>query len=81
MQNAILAAVNANPTLEQFGLRVRQLRKQAGLSQEKLAELADLHRTYVSGIERGDRNVSLINIVRLAKALHVTSGELLKGIE
>ena len=54
-----------------FGQRVRLLRKQAGLSQEGLAEAAGLHRTYVSSIERGQRNVGLDNIVRLARALEV----------
>ena len=54
-----------------FGQRVRLLRKQAGLSQEGLAEAARLHRTYVSSIERGQRNVGLDNIIRLARALDV----------
>lgn len=54
-----------------FGGRVRLLRKRAGLSQEGLAEAAGLHRTYVSSIERGQRNVGLDNIVRLARALGV----------
>jgi transcriptional regulator with XRE-family HTH domain len=54
-----------------FGDRVRGLRKQAGLSQEELARRADLHPTYVSGIERGQRNVSLVNIHAIAAALAV----------
>ena len=69
------------PELKKFGKQVRQLRKALGLSQEDLAELTDLHRTYIGGIERGERNVALINIVRLAKALNVSPSELLKGIE
>lgn len=69
------------PELEKFGAQVRQLRKALGLSQEDLAELTDLHRTYIGGIERGERNVALINIVRLAKALNVSPSDLLKGIE
>ncbi|MBD1832418.1 helix-turn-helix transcriptional regulator [Cyanobacteria bacterium FACHB-472] len=69
------------PELKKFGEQVRQLRKALGLSQEDLAELTDLHRTYIGGIERGERNVALINIVRLAKALNVSPSELLKGIE
>ncbi len=66
--------------LQQFGDRVRTLRKVRGLSQEQLAELTGLHRTYIGGIERGERNVSLINIVRLAKALDVSPSDLLQGI-
>jgi transcriptional regulator with XRE-family HTH domain len=60
-----------------FGLRLRQVRQDRGISQEKLAELAGLHRTYVSSIERGERNVSLVNIERLAQALGVSMGELM----
>ena len=66
--------------LKKFGDRVRSLRNQAGISQEKLAELAEIHRTYVSGIERGERNVSLINIMRLASALDVSVSKLMEGI-
>jgi len=54
-----------------FGRRLKQLRRTQGLSQEELAFRADLHRTYVGGIERGERNVSLRNIQRLADALEV----------
>jgi transcriptional regulator with XRE-family HTH domain len=63
-----------------FGTRVRKLRLQRRLSQEKLAELADLHRNYVGGIERGERNVSLINIVKLAHALAVRPAKLIETI-
>ncbi len=61
----------------QFGERLRGVRQERGISQEKLAELAGLHRTYVSSIERGERNVSLVNIERLADALGVTMAELM----
>lgn len=54
-----------------FGKRVRELRKTKGWSQDELAFQAGLDRTYVSGIERGIRNVSFINIHRLAVALNV----------
>lgn len=63
-----------------FGARVRALREERGLSQERLAEVAGLHRTYVGGVERGERNVSLVNIGRLARALDVTLGDLFAGL-
>jgi transcriptional regulator with XRE-family HTH domain len=63
-----------------FGNRVRELRLQRKLSQEKLAELADLHRNYVGGIERGERNVSLLNIVKLAHGLKVKPIKLIEPI-
>jgi transcriptional regulator with XRE-family HTH domain len=57
--------------LRAFGQAVRALRLRAGLSQEALAEKADLHRTYVGSVERGERNISLLNIYALAGALKV----------
>lgn len=65
--------------LSTFGRRVRDAREELGISQEKLAELMNLHRTYVGEIERGLRNVSLVNIARLAYALKVDAGELVAG--
>ena len=59
-----------------FGLRLRNLRVQRGWSQEVLAERSGLHRTYISSIERGQRNVALDNIVRLAEALEVSAADL-----
>jgi transcriptional regulator with XRE-family HTH domain len=59
-----------------FGNRLRQLRDERGYSQEELAERAELHRNYVGGVERGERNVALENIVKLAKALSVPPGDL-----
>lgn len=56
---------------------LRAARSQRGLSQEGLAELASLHRTYVGGIERGERNVSIDNIEKLARALNLDIAELL----
>lgn len=59
-----------------FGLRVKHLREQAGLSQDALAHAADLHRVYLSGIERGKRLPSIKTVEKLAKALGVHPGEL-----
>jgi transcriptional regulator with XRE-family HTH domain len=60
-----------------FGKRLREVREAAGISQEKLAELAALHRTYVSSVERGKRNISIENIERLALALDVPMRDLM----
>jgi transcriptional regulator with XRE-family HTH domain len=63
-----------------FGRRIRELREERKISQEKLAELAQLHRNYVGGIERGERNVSLLNIVKLAHGLNVRPTKLVEAI-
>lgn len=63
------------------GRNVVALRKRCGWSQEELAAQCGLHRTYVGGIERGERNVSLKNLVRIATALGVPPAELLAGID
>jgi transcriptional regulator with XRE-family HTH domain len=61
--------MNNSDALKRFGSRLRQLRLERNLSQEDLAELCGLHRTYLGGIERGERNVALLNILKIAKAL------------
>ena len=66
--------------LKAFGLRVRKFREALDWSQDQLAEQADLHRTYISGLERGERNVSVLNILRLARALKTTPGKILDDI-
>ena len=66
--------------LERFGNRVRQLRKDRGFSQEAFADKCHLDRTYMSGIERGKRNVALRNIEAIANALAVSISELTEGL-
>ncbi len=62
--------------LKDFGRKVQFYRKKRGLSQEELSFSADLHRTYISQIESGNRNVALKNIVRIAKALRISPKDL-----
>lgn len=66
--------------LVQFGQKIRYYRKKKKLSQEKLAELANLHRTYIGQIETGKRNIALKNIIKLAKALGVSTKDLMQDI-
>lgn len=61
----------------EVGRRLRDLREEKGWSQEKLGFRADLHRNYIGGIERGERNVGLENIAKLAKALKIRPRDLL----
>ncbi len=72
-----MAADGRIEVMRRFGKRVRALRDELGISQEELADRADLDRTYIGGIERGERNVSLVNISRVAKALGVMPRDLL----
>ena len=66
--------------LERFGLRVRDLRKQQGYSQESFAAACELDRTYIGGIERGERNVALRNVDLIAATLGLTLAELMEGL-
>lgn len=61
-----------------FGRRVRRFRSELGVSQERLGEISGLHRTYISSVERGERNVALVNIHVLAVALEVTPSALVQ---
>ncbi len=70
----------SKPTLNAFGANARQLRLKRKLTQEQLAELSSLHPNYIGGIERGERNLSLVNIVRLARALQCQIADLFTGI-
>jgi len=69
-----------NYYLKKVGLSIRQARKDKGLSQESLALSAELDRSYVGGVERGERNISIINLKKIADALKVPISQLLKGL-
>ena len=73
-----LAMQSKTDVLIKFGEKVRDLRKERGLSQEQLAFKADLHRTYIGMIERAEKNITLINIEKIAIALEVSVAELFK---
>ena len=68
-------------SLQRLGLNLLRLREGLRLSQEQLAEKAELDRTYISGIERGVRNPSLLSLIRLARAVGVSLNDLTKGVE
>lgn len=70
-----------NPQLQRFGEKIRALRQENGLTQEDLAELSGLHRTYIGGVERGERNITLLSALRIAKALHVPPSQLLNTLD
>jgi transcriptional regulator with XRE-family HTH domain len=65
-----------HPALKKFGARIRELRERRKLSQEALADVARIGRSYMSGIERGVRNCSTLHLLRLARALRVRVGDL-----
>lgn len=71
-----LAMQSKTDVLIKFGERVRDLRKERGLSQEQLAFKADLHRTYIGMIERAEKNITLINIEKIAIALETNINDL-----
>ena len=67
--------------LKKLGENIRHYRLAKGFSQERLAEVTGLHRTYVGGVERGERNISLLNLARLAKVLGVSLSNLMDGVD
>ncbi len=69
-----------NQILIAFGQAVKERRLELGLSQEAFAEKAQLHRTYIGGIERGKRDVALLNIIQIAQALELTPEEFLERV-
>lgn len=72
--------MSADNILKKFGERVRKLRKSQGYSQESFSGECGLDRTYLGGIERGERNVALKNIQVIAKSLGISVSELTKGM-
>jgi transcriptional regulator with XRE-family HTH domain len=76
----VQARRDCNEVLAAFGQRVRELRQEEGLTIEDLADLSSLHPSYVGGVERGKRNLSLFNIWRLAYGLNVTADELMNAL-
>lgn len=73
--------MESSSILIKFGTRVRQLRKERNLSQEELSYKADLHRTYIGMIERAEKNITLLNIEKIAKALNLEVKDLFVGVE
>jgi transcriptional regulator with XRE-family HTH domain len=69
--------ISDSDILKRFGERVRQLRKQKDISQEELAHRAGLHRTYIGMIERAEKNITLLNIEKIANALEISTSELI----
>ncbi len=63
--------------LRAVGLRIRELREECGMSQEKLAFRSGIHRTYISSVERGLRNIAILNLHRLARALRISLRDLI----
>ena len=77
----MVAMPERHRSLTAFGLAVRRAREAKGLTQERLAERADLDSTYISGIERGVRNASLHSLVRVAKGLGMPLAKLCEGVD
>lgn len=67
--------------LKKLGDQIRSVRREKGMSQERLAALSGLHRTYIGGIERGERNIGFINLLRLSRALGTELSILVDGID
>jgi len=66
--------------LVEVGVRIRSARVDAGLSQEELAEACGLHRTYVGSVERGERNIGVLNLLAVATALDVDAADLVRNL-
>ena len=72
--------ISKKEILIKFGERVREIRKEKGLSQEELSFKADLHRTYIGMIERAEKNITLLNIEKIAKAFEIKVSDLFHGL-
>jgi transcriptional regulator with XRE-family HTH domain len=70
-----------HPWLVEIGKNIRAIRESKGLSQEELAELVEIDRTYIGGIERGERNVASLNLIRIAIALNTEVGNLFPRLD
>ncbi|EKI3521046.1 helix-turn-helix transcriptional regulator [Escherichia coli] len=66
--------------LKLLGESIKKARTLLGISQEELAFRSMLHRTYISSVERGERNISFLNLIKIAKALEISPSELIEGI-
>lgn len=75
----VSSKVDHNGDLVAFGAAVRARRKELGLSQEALADLAEIDRSHMGKVERGERNVTLLNVVRISRALHTMPSDLLQA--
>ena len=72
--------MDKNPILLQFGKNVQEYRRAQQISQEQLAESAGVHRTYIGMIERAEKNITLLNIAKIANALKISPSVLLKNL-
>ena len=76
-----MPATTPDPLFVAFGAAITESRKERGLTQEALAERAEMNRTYLNDVEKGRRNISLFNIERLARALGMSAWELMREAE
>jgi len=72
--------LNDKTFLQELGYRIREKRLAHGLTQADLAEKCNLHRTFIGSVERGERNISILNLLLIAKVLRVSLAELLHGL-
>jgi len=77
----MFGSMDPGSLLQHLGSAIRRRRKELGLSQEDLAERSGLHRNYIGGVERGERNVGFLNLVRLCEGLKVSLSELMTLVE